>query len=169
MNKLAVFTIAGEEFGIELNRVVEIIRPQKTTFLPNVPDFIDGVINLRGTVITVMDLRKRLNVKPSSSREKIIVASMHGEKIGILVDTVKEIISIEDDQISPPPSVFKGLKAEYFRGIGKVEDRLIVILDLDSLLSSEEMISLEERKVKLSPDELSRVSFNDQKEEDKID
>lgn len=155
MNKLTVFTIAGEEFGIELNRVVEIVRPQKTTPLPNVPGFISGVINLRGTVIFVMDLRKRLNVKPSSEREKIIVTSMHGEKIGLLVDTVKEIISIEERQISPPSSVFKGLKAKYFKGIGKVEDRLIVILDLDSLLSAEEMIFLEESKEELSPDELS--------------
>lgn len=156
MNKFTVFTIAGEEFGIELDKVVEIVRLQRATPLPKVPTFISGVINLRGTVMPMMDLRKRLNVKPSSSRERIIITRMHGEKIGLLVDTVKEIISIEKKQIASPPSIFKGLRPEYLRGIGKIADRLIVILNLDSLLTSEEMVLLEERKEELSPEELSK-------------
>ncbi len=156
MNKFTVFTIAGEEFGIELDRVVEIVRPQRATPLPKVPTFISGVINLRGTIIPVMDLRKRLNVKPSSPRERIIITRMHGEKIGLLVDTVKEIINIEKEQIAPPPSIFKGLRPEYLRGIGKIAERIIVILNLDSLLTSEEMVLLEERKEELSSEDLSK-------------
>jgi len=156
LNKFTVFTVAGEEFGIKLDRVVEIIKPKKATSLLRVPAFIDGVINLRGTIIPVMDMRKRFNVKPSSSKERIIITKLRGEKIGLIVDTVKEIVSIDKKQIAPTPSIFKGLRPEYLNGIGKVADRLIVILNLDSLLTSEEIILLEERKEKLSLEDLSK-------------
>lgn len=150
MNKIAVFTIAGEEFGIELDKIVEIIKPQKATPIPKVPAFISGVINLRGTVIPVMDLRARFNVKPSSFREKILIAKMHGEEVGLIVDSVKEIMNIEKEQIASPPTIFRGLKPEYLMGIGKLGDRLIIILNLDSLLTAEEMVLLEERKENLN-------------------
>ncbi len=155
MNKFTVFTIADEEFGIQLDRVVEIVKPRKATSLPSLPAFIDGVINLRGTVIPLIDLRKRFNVKPSTSKEKIIVTKLHGEKIGLLIDNVKEIVDIEQEQIAPPPAIFKGFRPEYLDGIGKVEDRLILILNLDSLLTSEEVILLEEHKEELSTEDLS--------------
>jgi purine-binding chemotaxis protein CheW len=150
LNKIAVFTIAGEEFGTELDKIVEIIRPQKVTPIPKVPAFIIGVINLRGTVIPVMDLRARFSVKSSSLRERIVIAKMRGEKIGLLVDSVKEIMNIEKEQIASPPTIFRGLKPEYLMGIGKLGDRLIIILNLDSLLTAEEMILLEERKENLN-------------------
>jgi len=152
LSKFAVFTIAGEEFGIEIDRIVEIVRPLKVTPLPKVPAFISGVINLRGTVIPLMDLRKRLGVAPSPRRERIIITKMHGEKIGLIVDSVEEIVSIEEEQIARPPSIFRGLKPEYLRNIVKIVDRLIVILNLDTLLTSEEMVLLEERKEDLSSD-----------------
>lgn len=150
MNKIAVFTIAGEEFGIELEKIVEIIKPQKVTPIPKVPAFISGVVNLRGTVIPVMDLRARFSVKPSSFRERILIAKMHGEKIGLIVDSVKEIMNIEKEQIASPPTIFRGIKPEYLMGIGKMGDRLIIILNLNSLLTAEEMILLEERKENLN-------------------
>ena len=150
MNKIAVFTIAGEEFGIELDKIVEIIKPQKVTPIPKVPAFISGVINLRGTVIPVMDLRVRFSVKPSSSGHRILIAKMHGEKVGLIVDSVREIMNIEEEQIASPPTIFRGLKPEYLMGIGKLGDRLIIILNLNSLLTAEEMILLEERKENLN-------------------
>lgn len=154
MNKIAVFTIAGEEFGIELIKIVEIIKPRKVTPVPKVPAFISGMINLRGKVIPVMDLRVRFSVKPSSLREKILIAKMHGEEIGLIVDSVKEIINIEKEQIASPPTIFRGLKPEYLKGIGKLGDRLIIILNLDSLLTAEEMVLLEERKENLNSEVL---------------
>ncbi len=154
MNKIAVFTIAGEEFGIELIKIVEIIKPRKVTPVPKVPAFISGMINLRGKVIPVMDLRVRFSVKPSSSRDKILIAKMHGEEIGLIVDSVKEIINIEKEQIASPPTIFRGLKPEYLKGIGKLGDRLIIILNLDSLLTAEEMVLLEERKENLNSEVL---------------
>lgn len=139
MSKFAVFTISGEEFGLEIERIFEITKPQKITPLPNTPRFINGVINLRGTVIPLMDMRRRLNVEPSHHEERIIIAKMHGEKIGLLVDSVKEIVNIEKREIAPPSSIFKGLKPEYLNGIGKIGNRLIIILNLDSLLTAEEI------------------------------
>lgn len=139
MSKFAVFTIAGEEFGLEIERILEITKPQKATHLPNTPQFINGVINLRGNVMPLMDMRKRLNVEPTQQGEKIIIVTMHGEKIGLLVDSVKEILNIEKTEIASPPGIFKGLKPEYLNGIGKIKERLLIILNIDRLLTSEEM------------------------------
>ncbi len=150
MNKFAVFTIENEEFGIELSRVVEIVRMQKSTPLPQVPSFVSGVINIRGDVIPLVDLRKRLSVvNPPPLKMRIIITKIHDEKIGLLVDAVKEIVSIRNESIVSTPSFFKGLKSEYLLGIGKIADRLIIILNLNSLLSSEEMILLGEHKESL--------------------
>ncbi len=148
-----MFSIAGEEFGIKLDRVLEIIRPTKATLLPRVPAFIEGVINLRGTVLPLMDLRKRLRVDPLPQRERIIISIMHGERMGLLVDSVKEIIDIEEEQISPTPSIFQWLRPEYISGIGKSGKRLIVILDLDAILTTEEMSLLGERKEEWSTED----------------
>jgi len=144
LSKFLLFTISGEEFGIELDRTFEIIQPQKATPLPGVPDYISGVINLRGFILPLMDMRRRLGVKPSPQREKIIIVKMHGEKIGLLVDSVKEILNIEDRQIASPPSIFKGLRPEYLKGIGKLSERLVIILNLDNLLTSEEIKLIED-------------------------
>jgi purine-binding chemotaxis protein CheW len=145
-NKFIVFSIAGKEFGIPIDRIVEIVKKQKITPLPKVPQFISGVINLRGAIIPLMDLRKRLGVEPSSVKERILIIKMHGEKIGLLVDDVREIARIENEHISSPPSIFKGLKQEYLLSIARIAERLIIILNLDNLLTSEEMILLEESK-----------------------
>lgn len=167
MNKFAVFTIAGEEFGIELEKIVEVVKSQKVTPLLKVPEFITGVINLRGNVIPLMDLRKRLGVKPSSSRARIIVTKIHGGNIGLLVDTVKEILTIEKEEIASTPSIFKGLKPEYIMGIGKIADRLIVILNLDNLLSSDEIMLLGEQKDALHPGNITENFSREGKEKEK--
>ena len=140
MNKFIVFSIAGEEFGIELGKVFEIIKPQKAIPCPGTPDHILGIFNLRETVVPLMDLRKRLGVDVTPAKEKIIVVYIHGEKIGLMVDSIAEIISIEQSKIASPPALFKGLKPEYIQGIGKIPGRLIIILNLDNLMSSEEII-----------------------------
>lgn len=142
MGKFVVFTISDGEFGLELERVFEIIKPQKITPLFNVPSFISGVINLRDTIIPVMDLRRRLNTEPSHQKERIIIVRLHGEKIGLLVDSVKEIVNIEKSAVTSPPPVLKGFKTEYLNGIGKIGERLIIILNLNILLTPEEVMLL---------------------------
>ena len=167
MSKFAVFNISGEEFGIELGRIAEIVKFQKSTPLPKVPAFISGVINIRGDVIPLVDLRKRLGVEPSHIQGRIIITKIYEEKIGLLVDAVKEIVSIEKESIASTPSFFKGLKSEYITGIGKVAERLIVILNLDNLLSSEEMILLGEHKETLRFKDAKENPLQAEEEKDK--
>jgi purine-binding chemotaxis protein CheW len=139
VGKYIVFRIHGEEFGIELGRVFEIINPQKAIPCPGTPAYIKGIFNLRGTVIPLMDLRQRLGVSPSTEKEKIVVAFMHDEKVGLLVDAIEEITNIDEEQIASPPSIFKGLKPEYLLGVGKLSDRLIIILNMDAMMTIEEI------------------------------
>lgn len=139
MDKFIVCKIAGEDFGIGLEKVFEILKPQKVIPCPGTPGYIRGIFNLRGTVVPLMDLRIRLGVEPSAEKEKIVIVYIHDEKIGLLVDAIDEIISIDREQIASPPSLFRGLKPEYLLGIGKLSDRLVIILNLDKLLTTEEI------------------------------
>ncbi len=150
MSRFIIFTISTEEFGIEIDKVIEIIRPQKVTHFPGVPVYVSGVFNLRGSVIPLIDMRKRLNVKPLPNREKILIVKLHNGRIGLLVDSVKEILTIGDEEISSPPSIFKGLKTEYIKGIGRVDDRLIIIFNLDNLVTPEEITMLGDMTEKAS-------------------
>ena len=144
MLKFAVFKIADEDFGVEISRVVEILKRQKTYSLPDLPDFLSGVINIRGEVIPLLDLRKRFGTHTPPKKERVLVVHCSGEKIGLLVDEIKEIISLSHEEVVAPPSLFKGLKRRYLTGLGKKDDRIIILLDIDNLLTSEEKMVLEE-------------------------
>ena len=150
--KYAVFKIGEEDFGVEINRVVEILSTQKVHSIPDLPDFLAGVIAVRGQIIPLLDLRKRFGIISSSKKELIIVIKYDNEKIGVLVDHVKEITSLRKDQITNPPAIFKGLKRKYLAGIGKKDDRVIIILNVDDLLTSEERIMLKETEEVLEED-----------------
>lgn len=144
MGKIAVANIGSEEFGIEIAKIVEILKRQKVFQLPNLPDFLSGVINLRGEIIPVIDLRKRFGLEDMEGKGRIVVIRFGMEKIGLFVDDIKEIIDLEPTEISSPPSIFRGLKTEYMNGIGKKGERIIVILNLDHILTAEEQIKIEE-------------------------
>lgn len=146
MGKIAVAAIGEDEFGIGIDKIVEILKGQKVFQLPNLPSFLSGVINLRGEVIPVIDLRRRFGIKPIKGKDRIVVIRFGKEKIGLFVDDIKEIINLDPSDISTPPTIFKGLKTEYMVGIGKKDDRIIIILNLDSIITSEEEIRLEEIK-----------------------
>lgn len=146
MGKIAVAAIGEDEFGIEIDKIVEILKGQKVFQLPNLPSFLSGVINLRGEVIPVIDLRRRFGIKPIKGKDRIVVIRFGKEKVGLFVDDIKEIINLDPSDISTPPTIFKGLKTEYMVGIGKKDDRIIIILNLDSIITSEEEIRLEEIK-----------------------
>ncbi|MFA6055135.1 MAG: chemotaxis protein CheW [Thermodesulfovibrionales bacterium] len=150
--KYAVFKIGEEDFGVEINRVVEILSTQKVHSIPDLPDFLSGVIAVRGQIIPLLDLRKRFGIIASSKKELIIVIKYDNEKIGVLVDHVKEIISLGKDEITSPPAIFKGLKRKYLAGIGKKDDGVIIILNVDDLLTSEERIILKEAEDVLEED-----------------
>jgi purine-binding chemotaxis protein CheW len=142
--KYAVFKIGEENFGIEINRVVEILSTQKVHSIPDLPDFLSGVITVRGQIIPLLDLRKRFGVLQSSGKELIIVIRYDNEKLGVLVDQVKEIATFKRDEVLNPPAIFKGLKRKYLAGLGKKGDKVVIILNVDDLLTSEERIMLKE-------------------------
>ncbi len=144
MTKFAVFRMGDEVFGIEIERVVEILKSQKTYTLPELPEFLSGVITVRGEVIPLLDLRRRFGIASTFKKERTMIVRYDNEKIGLVVDEVKEIISLDTKDITYPPSIFKGLKKKYLTGLGKRGDTIIIILNLDDLLTSEEKIMLKE-------------------------
>ena len=142
--KYAVFQIGQENFGIEIGRVVEILGTQQIHAIPDLPDFLSGVITVRGQIIPLLDLRKRFGVLQSSGKELIIVIKYDNEKLGVLVDQVKEIATFKKNEVLNPPAIFKGLKRRYLAGLGKRGDKVVIILNVDALLTSEERIMLKE-------------------------
>ncbi len=143
MPRVAVARAGDEHFGIDINRVVEILKAQRIYLLPQLPSFLAGVVNIRGDVIPLLDLRKRFGISSSSEKERIVVVRWGKEKVGLLVDGVKEIVNLQPEEITGPPSMFRGLKTEYLTGIGKKGENIIILLNIDTLLSSEEKIQME--------------------------
>ena len=150
--KFAVFRIGEEDFGIEINKVVEFMDTQKVYSLPELPDFLSGVITVRGEVIPLLDLRRRFEIQPSETKELIIMVLYDDEKIGLLVDEIREILSLDPDEITPPPTIFRGLKKKYLTGLGRKNERIIILLNIDYLLSSEEKLKLKEAESAMGKD-----------------
>lgn len=142
--QLVTFTIGLEEFAVDILRVQEIIRTMDITNVPRAPDFVEGVINLRGKVIPIVDLRRRfgLDSRPHDKHTRIIVIEIDVMIVGFVVDSVSEVLRIPSSTIEPPPPVVSGIESEYINGIGQLEERLLVLLDLDQLLSNEEKEAL---------------------------
>jgi purine-binding chemotaxis protein CheW len=142
--QLVTFSIGEEEFGVDILKVQEIIRTMEITKVPRAQDFVEGVINLRGKVIPIIDLRRRfgLDSKTHDKHTRIIVIEINNMIVGFVVDSVSEVLRIPASTVEPPPPVVAGLESEYISGVGKLHDRLLILLDLDKLLSSEDLESL---------------------------
>jgi purine-binding chemotaxis protein CheW len=138
--QLVSFNLGDEEYGVDILRVQEINRMVRITKVPKAPEFVEGVINLRGKVIPIIDLRKRfgLAVKPHDKNTRIIVVDIEGRTVGLVVDGVSEVLRFSMDTIEPPPSMVTGVDAEYIWGVGKLEDRLLILLDLSKVLGKNE-------------------------------
>ncbi|MBF0515450.1 MAG: purine-binding chemotaxis protein CheW, partial [Desulfovibrionaceae bacterium] len=138
--QLVTFNISQEEFGVDILKVQEIIRTMEITKVPRAPQFVEGVINLRGKVIPIVDLRGRFGMDPRNhdSQTRIIVVELNAMIVGFVVDAVSEVLRIPADTVVPPPSIVAGIDSEYISGIGKLEDRLLILIDLEKLLSAEE-------------------------------
>jgi purine-binding chemotaxis protein CheW len=137
--QLVSFRVGSEEFGLDILRVQEIIRLQQLTRVPNSPDFVDGVINLRGKVIPVIGLRKRLGLEAQASDKetRIVVVEINGTVLGFIVDSVSEVLRIPVETVEPPPRLGK-VEREYVSGVGKLDNRLLILLDIDRLMSQSE-------------------------------
>lgn len=142
--QLVTFKIAQEEFGVDILRVQEIIRMMAITKVPNAPGFVEGVINLRGKVIPVIDIRRRFGMTNAEhdAQTRIMVMDLQGIVVGFVVDAVCEVLRIQQSTIEPPPAVVAGIGSEYIRGVGKLADRLLILLELDRLLEDEEFSTL---------------------------
>ncbi|MEA4857844.1 MAG: chemotaxis protein CheW [Solidesulfovibrio sp.] len=138
--QLVTFSIGEEEFGVDILSVQEIIRMMDITKVPRAPEFVEGVINLRGKVIPIIDLRRRfgLATRDHDKHTRIIVIEINNMIVGFVVDSVSEVLRIPASTVEPPPPVVSGLESEYISGVGKLEDRLLILLDLNKLLSGEE-------------------------------
>lgn len=143
--QLVSFKIANEEFGIDILNVQEINKMTQVTKVPNSPEFVEGVINLRGRVIPVVNLRVKMDL-PNREYDKdtrIIVVDLTGKTVGFLVDSVSEVLRIPRNIMEPPPSIVAGINSNYITAVGKLEDRLLILLDLDKILHQEEKAVLE--------------------------
>lgn len=139
--QLVTFSIGEEEFGVDILKVQEIIRTMEITKVPRAPEFVEGVINLRGKVIPIIDLRRRfgLDFKTHDKDTRIIVIEINNIVVGFVVDAVSEVLRIPANTVEPPPPVVAGVDSDYISGVGKLQDRLLILLDLDKLLSSEDL------------------------------
>ncbi len=144
-DRYLTFHLGNEDYGLEIRHVTEIISIQKITDVPDLPDFVKGVINLRGQVIPTLDLRLRfkLPAKDYDERTCVIITKMNEIPVGVIVDTVNEVLDIPEDQISPPPSVQKGAAHRFIEGLGRVGDSVIIILNAEKLLHGDELEMLE--------------------------
>ncbi len=144
--QLVSFVVENEEFGVDILKVQEIIRTVEITRVPKSPEFVEGVINLRGRIVPVIDLRKRFGIskKERDNETRIIVVELTDKVVGFLVDKVKEVIRVEKSIIEPPPDLTTSVNANYITGVAKLQDRLLILLDLDKVLSSNEQEHLTE-------------------------
>lgn len=142
--QLVVFRLADESYGVDINSVREIITWQPVTRMPGTPRFIEGVLNLRGSVIPVIDLRKRFEFpeQAHTAETRIMVVEIEGQVVGLVVDAVTEVLRVPSEAIEAPDGFALGVNAAFLRGVAKVGERLIVLLQLDGLLEAEERAAL---------------------------
>lgn len=139
------FNIGSEQFGVDILMVQEIIRAAPITPVPNSPDFVEGVINLRGDIIPVIDLRKRLNlyINENDSDNWIIILDIGGKVTGFIVDAVSKVMKILENSIEPPPDlVVAGLESQYIQGVCDIGNNILILLDFNRILLIEEFQSL---------------------------
>lgn len=142
--QLVGFRNGDEFFGVPINKVREIVRVPEITPVPDMPEFLKGVINLRGRIIAVVDMSKRLGTGGSSNKKsnRVLILEIGGSLTGLIVDSVSEIVKIDEESITPPPEMVSSIGAEYVKGVGKLRDRLFVLLEIEKLLRPEELQKL---------------------------
>ena len=138
------FTVGSEEYGVELPRVREVIRIRGITRLPKTARFVKGIINLRGEVIPIVDLREKfgLEAAETTTTTRVMVVEAEGKRMGMVVDSASQVVRIPADQIEPPPPVLGGSSQEFVTGVGKLEDKLVILLNADTILTVDEKIAL---------------------------
>ena len=144
--KFLTFVLGEEIYGIEILKASEIIGLMDITTVPQTPDYMKGVINLRGKVIPVIDLRKKFSMQEGVHTQEtcVIVVEVNSSSIGLIVDSVSEVSDITGEEIENAPSYGQGIDTSFIMGLGKVKDKIIILLDIDAVLSTEELEMVEE-------------------------
>ena len=152
--QLVVFELANEHYGVDIAAVESIIKMQAITVVPHAPAFVEGITNLRGRVLPVIDLRKRFDLPPEEATKdsRIVVVAIDGVKVGMIVDAVSEVLRVSDDAIEPPPPMVTTVNSAFITGIAKVSStdssgqsstsRLVILLELSRVLSLQEQAEL---------------------------
>ena len=165
--QLVVFKLGEEELGVNIHQVREIVRLVPITPIPRAPEFIEGVVNLRGQVLAVMDLAKRLDIpsKPRSEKTRIVVVELENNAVGMIVDEVSEVLRIPTSKVEKTPQLIESeISQRYITGVGKLKDRLLILIDLVAILSAEELEHVRKIEQRVSSEEKKETS---QKEETK--
>jgi len=138
--QVACFRLGDDLYAVDIMRIREIIRPQKLTLLPRTPAFVEGIINLRGAVIPVIDMRRRFGLppRPIVHTSRLLIVTIAEQLIGLVVDDVTEVLTVPVRDIKPPPKVAGGVGAEYLIGICLAKESLIILLNLDRILTDSE-------------------------------
>lgn len=144
--QLVVFELANEAYGIDINRVQSIIRMQEITVVPGAPRFIEGIINLRGSIVPVVDLRRRfgLPAAPEGLEAVIVIVELDGMEVGMIVDKVTDVTKVAEEAIDPPSPLLASIDTAYLRGIAKLAQRMVILLDLDRVFTMEEQQALKQ-------------------------
>lgn len=144
--QLVLFKMSGRDFGVEIRQVREINRVGEITRVPKAPDFLEGVMNLRGRIVPVVDLKKRFKLPPAeqTSQSRIIIAEVGDQFIGLWVDRVSEVLKVPPQAVAPPPEMVLTIAGEYLSGLVEVQDRLVILLNLSRILRLDDLKALSE-------------------------
>ena len=158
--QLVVFELSGESYGVDIGAVNTIIRMQPITHVPRAPEFVQGVINLRGSIIPVIDLRTRFGLPAfeETKASRIVVVETGADVMGMIVDAVTETLSLSSGAIEPPASIVTGADSLYLRGVAKAEDRLIIMLDIEKILTAADNEAIERASIQHAETENQAVT-----------
>ncbi len=137
------FLLEGEEYGVDILRVQEIRGWERTTPIPNTPDYVQGVINLRGTIVPIIDLRRRFGLPPREPGPTTVVVVLRVESegrertMGIVVDAVSDVYNLPEEEVAPPPDLGSAISVDFVRGLATVEGKMVIVLDIDRLLNAD--------------------------------
>lgn len=144
--QLISFRVGEEEYGLDLLRVKEVIRMRQITWLPKAPPCVKGIINLRGDVIPIIDLRERFGLRrrESNASTRVIVVEVEGQHVGMVVDAASQVVRVPRDQFDPPPPAIGDAARDFITEVGKMGDKLVIMIDVDKMLDSQELSEINE-------------------------
>lgn len=147
--QLVVFQLSTEEYGVPITQIEEIIRIPEITRIPNMPNFIEGLVNLRGRIIPIVDLRRRFKLEEKSRNEenRIIIGRIEEQSVGLIVDSVAEVLRASREMIEPIPPTISYIDTQYLNGVVKLENRLVILLDLHKILTELEKETLKQTRI----------------------